>query len=159
MRLLPDWTAILIAVVGIALRVLDGSVLPGIGCAALVFLVAAFLAHRGFMGGGDVKLLAACTLLVAPSDVLPLIFATSLFGGVLALLYLVLGRSIRRLRARGPTTTETACLTRNRTNATIVARIMRVEAWRISRRGPLPYGCAIAMAAIYIMFGSLLSWR
>lgn len=53
-----------------------------IGFAALVFGV--FVLFR-FMGGGDVKLLAVCTLFVGKQALLPFAIYTALWGGALAL--------------------------------------------------------------------------
>ncbi len=91
------------------------------------------------MGGGDVKLLAAAALLLPPRLVPGYVLAVALAGGVLGLLYLGLGALLRR---RAPRATP-------RRPATLLRRALRAEAWRIRRRGPLPYGCAIAAGALF----------
>jgi prepilin peptidase CpaA len=43
----------------------------------------------GFIGGGDVKFLTVSTLWVGPEGYVSLLFLTSIFGGVLSLMYLI----------------------------------------------------------------------
>jgi hypothetical protein len=33
----------------------------------------------------------------------------------------------------------------------LIGRILRVEAWRIHHRGPLPYACAIAAGTLFVL--------
>jgi prepilin peptidase CpaA len=85
------------------------------------------------MGGGDVKLLGAVSTLVPPHAVFTLLAFIAFAGGALAVVYL-LGRAVagkRRIEV-------------SRRPATLPARVLRAEAWRIRRGGPLPYACAIA---------------
>ena len=63
--------------------------LAALGCAAAVFLVGAVLFARGFLGGGDVKLLAAATLWAGPADTPALLVLTGVLGGALALFLLM----------------------------------------------------------------------
>jgi prepilin peptidase CpaA len=113
--------------------------------AVAVFAAAAFCWRRGWMGGADVKLLGAVTLLVPPVLVLNLLAAVSMAGGVLALIYLALrplvGRSVAG-RPAGPGVARQAGMLR---------RICRVELRRIRRRESLPYASAIAAGAILVM--------
>ena len=60
--------------------------------AALAFGVGAVLHARGYVGGGDVKLLTASILLVGAAAALPLIVAMALVGGVLSLALLAFER-------------------------------------------------------------------
>ncbi len=103
----------------------------------VVFVLAAICWRRGWMGGGDVKLLAAAAIAVPPSLVLSFITAVALCGGVLALLYLVAGRMVAPPPASRP--------------RSLLARALRVEQWRIRRGGPLPYACAIAAGGLFIL--------
>src|SRR5437899_4718716 len=59
--------------------------LAAIGCAAAVFLVGAVMFARGYLGGGDVKLLSAATLWAGPADTPALLVLTGVLGGALAL--------------------------------------------------------------------------
>lgn len=48
------------------------------------------------MGGGDVKLLAALTMWLRPGDLLPMLYATALVGGLLGVAMLIAARLRRR---------------------------------------------------------------
>jgi prepilin peptidase CpaA len=136
-RTIPNWLAGALAMLGIGLRVVHGTLLAGVCVGAIVFVLAAICWRRGWMGGGDVKLLAASAIVVPPSLVLSFITAVAIFGGVLALLYLLAGRMLPPSRASRP--------------RTLLARALRVERWRIRRGGPLPYACAIAAGGLFIL--------
>jgi prepilin peptidase CpaA len=56
-----------------------------IGCALAVFLIGAALFARGYLGGGDVKLLTAATLWAGASGTPSLLVLTGILGGVLTL--------------------------------------------------------------------------
>jgi len=81
-----------------------------------------------------VKLLAAAALLPPPAQVPDLVVGVALCGGLLALLVLALRPLVPR--AAGPRPTG------------LFARAVRAEAWRLRRRGPLPYAVAIAGGAL-----------
>jgi prepilin peptidase CpaA len=136
-RTVPNWLAVALAVLGIALRVAGGSLLTGTLAGAIVFVLAAICWRRGWMGGGDVKLLAASAIVVPPSLVLSFITAVALCGGVLAVFYLVAGRLVPPPQPVRP--------------STLLARALRVERWRIKRGGPLPYACAIAAGGLIVL--------
>lgn len=150
LRILPNWTSLGAAVVGLVLRLLDGTVVTGLFAAFVVFCVAYFFWRRGWFGGGDVKLLAACALLVPPQHVPALIILTTWGGGLLAVLYVVLGRPLPRrwLAAMLP-----AAAGRRAGRPWLLLRIWRVECRRILRRATLPYGCVIAGAALILLLG------
>jgi prepilin peptidase CpaA len=136
-RTVPNWLAAALAVLGIGLRVIGGSLLIGLGAGLAVFVVAAICWRRGWMGGGDVKLLAASAIVVPPSLVLSFVAAVAICGGVLALLYLLARRLVSPPHSARP--------------RTFLARVLRVERWRISRGGPLPYACAIAAGGLFVL--------
>jgi len=106
--------------------------LAAIGVAAVVFLAGAALFARGWLGGGDVKLLAAAALWAGPAGTPTLLMLTAVIGGALALfLLLPLGGQLaaagRSLLGQPP-----------------------IE----PRRGlamPVPYGVAIAGAALLVI--------
>lgn len=54
--------------------------------AVAVFVCSFFLFARGYVGGGDVKLLTATSLWAGPQFILPLLLTMGLAGGVLATL-------------------------------------------------------------------------
>jgi len=138
-RTIPDALSIVIAGLGVTLRATAGGgpLLTSTATGVAVFLLLLPLAARGLLGGGDVKLAAAVALGLPPTAVWDFIFATVLAGGVLGLAYLAgpaLAPRMRPAAGAGP-----------------LARILAVEAWRMRRRGPLPYGVAIAMGAILVL--------
>jgi len=134
-RTVPTMLATVLACCGAALRLSAGDLLPGLAAAALVFAAALLCWLRGWMGGGDVKLLAAAALLVAPVQVPLMLVSVSIAGGCLALPYLA-GR--HRLVAPRPAAAA-------RRPAGLAARILRAERWRLGRGGPLPYAVAIGV--------------
>ncbi|HPF46292.1 MAG: prepilin peptidase [Alphaproteobacteria bacterium] len=57
-----------------------------IGISILIFSFLVFLFARGYIGGGDVKLIPAIALWAGPSRILEFILITTICGGLLALL-------------------------------------------------------------------------
>lgn len=137
-RTVPNWMAAVLALLGVALRVVAGDPMHGLLAATVVFAAAAIAWRRGWMGGGDVKLLGAAALVVPPSGALDFIVAVTLAGGVLALIYLAARRVVPAVHA----------VTRSRS---LMWRVLRAECWRIRRGGPLPYACAIAIGGLFIL--------
>ena len=88
------------------------------------FAFGLLLFSRGLLGGGDVKLLGALALWFDLRGVLAMLVLTAIAGGVLALLLL----AIRRLLPDALTSESGILLLR--------------------RRGPIPYGLAIAAGAL-----------
>lgn len=137
-RTIPNWIALAVAADGIVLRVLTTSARGAVLVATLVFVATFALWLRGFIGGGDAKLIPAVVLLVPPHLAPLLLGAISIIGGVLALIYLALStvlRSPKPGRRHG-----------------LAARLLKAEAWRISHRAGLPYAAAIAGGAVPILF-------
>lgn len=138
-RRIPNWVSALVALLGAALRIGDGQLALSLVAASAVFGCMVLLWLRGYVGGGDVKLLAATSLLVPPDAVLHLLLAVSLAGGALSALYLLLirmGLPAMQAAQRG-----------------VLRRVLRAEAWRIRRRGPLPYACAIGAGGLITLYG------
>lgn len=140
-RTIPNWVPLCLLALGILLRFLDASLMAGLSLGLLVFAVAVFCWKRHWLGGGDVKLIAAAAVFVPPAHVGDLLVAVTLSGGVVGLIYL-LGRLVSKGQWR-------AASVRPRGR---IARIMRAERRRLSRGGPLPYASAIAAGTIFIIF-------
>jgi prepilin peptidase CpaA len=134
-RTVPNWMAATLAILGVASQLLHGHPLAGLVSGFVVFLLAAFCWRRGWLGGGDVKLLAAAALVVPPGDVVNFVAAVALAGAALALAYLGAGRVTAAPSADRP--------------SHLVARAVRVERWRMRRGGPLPYALAIAAGFLF----------
>lgn len=136
-RAIPNWASLAIAADGCLMRLLDHELPAGLACAFCVFMLAAICWRRGWIGGGDVKLLGATAVLVPPTLVPSYIATVAFAGGGLALIYLVLERLVPAPR-----------LCRS---ASLLCRIINVEYRRIHRRTSLPYATAISAAALLIM--------
>ena len=148
-RTMPDGVSVALAVLGLALRCAEGwqAVALSTAVAAGLFFVL-FLCHaRGMIGGADVKLLTALALGLSPLGAYQLIAATTLTGGVLAVLYLVLARAL----ASAPSPSSSLPPWRR---SFAPFRVAAVELWRIRRRGPLPYGVAIAIGGALTLLNS-----
>jgi prepilin peptidase CpaA len=139
LRMVSNRLSLALALCGAALRWREGTLGVALIAALAVFVAAAFCWRRGWLGGGDVKLLGAASLFVPPGQIPALLLATALAGGVLALLYLALAALPAPTPPRGP-------------KAKLIPRILRAERWRIRRHGPLPYASAIAAGAVFTLF-------
>jgi len=139
-RTIPNRVSLALAVLGLAFRMTEGwtAVLTSLAAAAALFLVLFACHARGLLGGGDVKLLTALSLGLAPIDSWNLLLATAIAGGFLAFLYLTLQRL--RLERRSIDT-----------HASALRRVLAVEVRRIRQRGPMPYGVAIAIGGAVVL--------
>jgi prepilin peptidase CpaA len=123
------WPLHLVTAPGGTLSTILGAAL----CGVVVFIGGALLFSRGFVGGGDVKLLAAATLWAGPGMTPALLALTGLLGGVLAVLRLS-AVALRAFLSTNP--------------APSVAS---------ARAAPVPYGVAIAGAALIVTLPPNLS--
>ncbi len=99
--------------------------------AALTLTGGCLLFARGLIGGGDVKLFAAATLWAGAGGLPRLLALTALIGGGLALLFLSpLGPRLTAIRPADPAPAGSGALRVGRT--------------------PIPYGVAIAAAALIV---------
>jgi prepilin peptidase CpaA len=142
-RTIPNLASFGLVVIGVAIRLADHNAIFALAASAVVFLLGAVCWRFGWLGGGDVKLLAACAWLVPPALVPQLVLLTAIAGGILACLYLAL-RWIARTSGKPAHPVRPHSL---------VGRIRRAEWWRIRRRAALPYGCAIAVATLITLSG------
>jgi prepilin peptidase CpaA len=143
-RTIPNWLPLVLLVDGAAWRIADHSLLPAAAVAGFTFIVLFIIWVLGAIGGGDVKLWSATALLIPPRLQPELDFFLQVFviGGLLALVYLGLWLVLPK-----PRPAPLARLGGSRA-AGLVRRALRAEAWRIGRRGPLPYAFAISASAI-----------
>lgn len=133
LRTVPNWLSAIVAVLGFALRAAAHQLPGAVIGAAIVFGCAFLFWARGWLGGGDVKLLGAVTPAFRPELVSEFIVAVAISGGILALLYLILWRIVPAPKGGRP--------------PSLARRIMKAERWRISGKRSLPYACAIAAGA------------
>ena len=137
-RTIPDGISVALAAMGLVARSFDGLGPPAFSFLTALALFAAFLVlhARGFIGGGDIKLIAALAMGFPPLTTLDFLVATVMAGGVLGMLYLWL----RLLPEPAPLVP--------RPRAWPPRRILALERRRVSGRGPLPYAVAIAAGGI-----------
>ncbi|MGH7044809.1 MAG: prepilin peptidase [Stellaceae bacterium] len=113
------------------------SVAAAVAVAASVFLAGAAVFAGGLIGGGDVKLISAACLWAGASRTAALLLLTGLLGGVLALVCLT------------PLGTRFGSWRREPNAATMAAGV--------TRGTPVPYGMAIATAALIVTLGPQFS--
>jgi prepilin peptidase CpaA len=143
-RTIPNWISVSLLVIGIVLRFYSGDLLFSLAIAMAILTVLVLLWLRGFLGGGDVKLIPTVSLVLAPANVPAFILSVAIAGGVLSVFYLTAHYAMPRPRP-GP-------------RYGLLARVLKAEAWRMHRRGPLPYGVAIAAGALPIIAKSFSGW-
>lgn len=133
--LIPNWISIGVVLAFVPFAALSPAPIDWLG--ALITAVAAFAVGFGLftlkvMGGGDVKLIAACALWAGPALIAPFLLTVSIVGGALAG-GLLIGRAILSSRRHGTSTAAT------NTSAT---PLMRQK---------IPYGVAIAAGGIVLL--------
>jgi prepilin peptidase CpaA len=144
-RIIPNRLVVLIAASGLALNALSSPWLLWINLLAALLVLLSFgvLSHFNVLGGGDVKLMAAVTLLVPAQQIGPLLMAIALAGGVLSLLYLASYHTIQRLKVA-------------RTNSSHGSRqTIRGNRWLANERARILAGKSVPYA-MAIMAGVLI---
>ncbi|MFW7266942.1 prepilin peptidase [Gluconacetobacter sp. Hr-1-5] len=136
-RRVSDRLVLCVAMLDFLLACLGDYPWCGILSGLCLFVLGVACWSRGWMGGGDAKLLGAVGLALRPGQVPVLVLDIALAGGVLALGYL-LGRAALPL-------CPGRAAPRNG-----VRRILRIERWRLHRGCPLPYVCAIAGGSLIV---------
>jgi prepilin peptidase CpaA len=152
-RTVPNWVPLCLLMAGICLRIADHTPGWGVIAACVVFAVTLLCWRRGWMGGADVKLFTASAILVPPKLVCSMVLASSLAGGALVLIYLMLRLFVGRL-PRGQPVGQPAGQPGGPPvgrPAAFLSRIWRVERRRIRRLESLPYASAIAAGALSIL--------
>ncbi|WP_275197907.1 prepilin peptidase [Bradyrhizobium sp. CSA207] len=135
-RLIRNEFCLALALLGIAAQLTSPMELAqSLISAAILFLLLLVIYTRGWMGGGDVKLLVALAVGLPPTGVMQLLTITALAGGVLALVHLMMRHlPYPRLAPAG---------------SSLARRVYAIERWRHLRHAPLPYGVAIACGGIW----------
>lgn len=141
-RRVPNWLTVALALTGLVGRLLHGGFLASAwGAAGLLLGVALLIVPfaRGWLGGGDVKLLGAVGVWFGPRLLLEAALVTALVGGVFALVYL-----LRAPRA------ERRDMVRNLKLSAISMSIVAGEG-RSHALSP-PYAPAIAAGALWVLW-------
>lgn len=132
--LIPNWLNIaLLAFFGVAAFFLPVHPVSGLMAAGLALAIGLGIFSLGFMGGGDVKLLVVLMLWTGWSMLsLQFLFLTGVFGGALVLIVLLLRRIVPpMLFHENPGKSLPRLLTRGQ---------------------PVPYGIAIALAFLCLLW-------
>jgi prepilin peptidase CpaA len=145
-RTVPNTVPACLLVLGLAQRLLSHTLLPGLAWGLAIFVLATICWRRGWLGGGDVKLLPTGALMMPPMLCAEFLASVTLAGGVLALVYIVLAACARR-RPLPPS----SAIQRRRPVA-LWRRAIIAERWRLSRGVPLPYATAIAAGFLFTLF-------
>src|SRR5712671_6656623 len=135
-RLIRNEICLALALLGIAGQLASPmQVAQSLIAATILLLLLLVIYTRGWIGGGDVKLLVALAIGLPLMGVIQLLTVTALAGGVLALAHLMMRLlPSPRLAPAG---------------ASFVRRVYAIERWRHLRHAPLPYGVAIACGGIW----------
>src|SRR5712675_825109 len=138
-RLIRNEICLALALLGVVSQIASPmQVAESLIAATILLLLLLVIYQRGWMGGGDVKLLVALAIGLPLMGVMQLLTITALAGGVLAMVHLMLRRlPYPRLAPAG---------------SSLVRRVYAIERWRNLRQAPLPYGVAIACGGIWTIF-------
>ncbi len=142
-RTIPNSICVALAAIGLFARMALGptELLSSLGATAILFALLFFAWSRGMLGGGDVKIMSAVALGLAPLDCLSFLEGTALTGGAIALFYLLVGKLLPKT---GPAHSRL-----------LLPRLAMIEAWRMRRRVSMPYGLAIAAGGAITLINSL----
>ncbi len=151
-RQIPNELVAAVAAVGLVhgLALRPGQVWLSLLVALGVFCGLGILSHYRIIGGGDLKLISAVTLLVPPERVGQLLIEIALAGGVLGCIYLLAGYALRRPSATPSGVPELAGPEAG------IALVIRTERDRIAAGGPLPYALAILGGAVIYLTRELV---
>jgi prepilin peptidase CpaA len=140
-RLIHNEICLLLALLGIASQIAGPThVAESLVTATVLFLLLLVIYERGWIGGGDVKLMVALAIGLPLAGVVRLLTATALAGVVLALVHLILRLlPYPKLAPAG---------------SSLARRVYAVERWRNLRHAPLPYGAAIACGGIWTLLNN-----
>jgi prepilin peptidase CpaA len=138
-RLIRNEICLALAILGVAAQLASPmQIAQSLLVAAILFLLFLPVYTRGWIGGGDVKLLVALAIGLPLTGVVQLLTITALAGCVLALVHLMMRLlPYPRLAPAG---------------SWLVRRVYAIERWRHLRRAPLPFGVAIACGGIWTAF-------
>ncbi len=147
-RIVPNRLVLVIAACGVGRRLLAA---PGLiwfdllGAASIVVALG-LLARHEWIGGGDVKLIAAVALLFPLSDVGALLLSIALAGGLMGCTYLAMRATVTKIpkpRFCPANTQDTQDTPRG------LEHLLSGERMRIVAGEPMPYALAVLGGVIY----------
>ena len=137
-RIIPNAMAVLVAAIGLALGLLSApaQIWIGVLVAVAVLFGLGILSHFNLMGGGDVKLISAATLMVPPLHVAGLLVDIFLIGGLLGLCYGLVYRILKNLP-------QPAYVPARSGPGRGLRRLAKLERRRILQTKSMPFGVAV----------------
>jgi prepilin peptidase CpaA len=152
-RLIPDELTGIVAASGFILGLMlrPEQAVISLPAALIVLLGLGVLSHFNLMGGGDVKLISAVTLLVPPDHIGRLLLAIVLAGGVLSCVYILARVALGNASVRKSPAAVSAAETAGRNPGGWFSN----ECARVSAGGPMPYALAIVGGVIGAIAGEL----
>jgi prepilin peptidase CpaA len=150
-RRIPNEIVVAVAAIGVTLGIITrpGQIWLNLLVAFIVFCALGILSHHRLIGGGDVKLISAVTLLVPPDRVGHLLIAIALAGGALSCCYLAARYGLKKL---SPTPSSAQAVAGR--GGGFVATV-EAEGVRIAAGDPMPYAVAILGGVILYATGGL----
>jgi prepilin peptidase CpaA len=152
-RIIPDTCSLALLLLGLLrLLLIDGgaSALSDVAAAAGTFAVLVMLCMAGLLGGGDAKLISASTFFLGFERLAEFFSTTALFGGVLALLYLI---GYAALSGHTMPLPPLSGAGQGRAWGRRLKVALAAEHRRIARKQSVPYGVAIAAGALITLGG------
>src|SRR6516164_3761114 len=135
-RLIRNEICLALALLGVAAQLASPmQIAQSLIAATILFLLLLVIYQRGWIGGGDVKLLVALAIGLPLIGVIQLLTITALAGGILALVHLMM-----RLLPNPKLAPAGSSFAR---------RVYAIERRRHLRHAPLPYVVAIACGGIW----------
>ncbi|MEJ2123541.1 MAG: prepilin peptidase [Alphaproteobacteria bacterium] len=152
-RLIPDELTGIVAASGFVLGLMlrPEQAIISLPAAVVVFLGLGVLSHFNLMGGGDVKLISAATLLVPPERIGHLLLAIVLAGGVLSCVYIIARIVLRSASVHKSPVAVSAAEEVSRNTGGWFSN----ECSRICAGGQMPYALAIVGGVIGAIAGEL----
>jgi prepilin peptidase CpaA len=148
-RIVPNRLVLVVAACGVGRRLLSapGLIWFDLLAAASIVVALGFLAHHEWIGGGDVKLIAAVTLLFPFSDAGALLLGIAVAGGLIGLAYLAMRATATRIPKPGYCPADP----REDTQDTPwgLEHLLSGERMRIAAGEPMPYALAVLGGVIY----------
>ena len=141
-RVLPDTISVLLVIFAVLRWGLAGewhTLLWAVVCGAGIFVAGALAFARGILGGGDVKMATAVSILVGANAVASFLVIMSLVGGGLSVIVLVRYYCANIFKNRGSP------------EPGIDSGAGRVDAGSATVKPTVPYGVAIACAGLYVL--------
>jgi prepilin peptidase CpaA len=140
-RTIPNPVPALLAGAGLLSHLATGDAGTALLAASAVGVLSGLCWLGGWLGGGDVKLLAGAALALPTAHLPVFVCDIAVAGGLLAAIYLLARRLPAAVVGGAP----------GHGVASLPRRAWRAECWRVRRGGPLPYAVAIAGAGIFVL--------